>query len=159
MTKQTWFTADNHFGHKNIIKHCNRPFKNLKEMDKQLITNWNKTVNKNDTVIILGDFSYKSNPNKYINKLNGHKIFILGNHDNPKQLYTNIIGLSIQQKGIKIWCTHDPKDIEPKYELNLCGHIHNKWKIQKEENTITINVGIDLWDFKPINIQDIMSIL
>jgi len=32
-----FFTADLHFGHENIIKHCNRPFKSADEMDAMLI--------------------------------------------------------------------------------------------------------------------------
>jgi calcineurin-like phosphoesterase family protein len=32
-----WFTADEHYGHPKIIKYCNRPFKNAKEMDEVLI--------------------------------------------------------------------------------------------------------------------------
>ena len=47
----TWFfTADLHFDHPEIIKHCNRPFKAVLEMNIALIENWNNRVRKNDTV-------------------------------------------------------------------------------------------------------------
>lgn len=29
----TWFSADPHLGHANIISHCNRPIADVKEMD------------------------------------------------------------------------------------------------------------------------------
>jgi calcineurin-like phosphoesterase family protein len=32
-----WFTSDLHFFHRNVIKHCNRPFSDIKDMHEQLI--------------------------------------------------------------------------------------------------------------------------
>ena len=47
-----YFTADLHFGHANIIKFCNRPFKSVEDMDKTLIRNWNETVQPDDEIYI-----------------------------------------------------------------------------------------------------------
>ena len=55
--EHTFFTSDTHFGHENIIKYCNRPFTSTEEMDKALISNWNKVVKPEDTVFHLGDFA------------------------------------------------------------------------------------------------------
>ncbi len=84
-----FFTADQHYGHKNIIEYCNRPFKDENEMDEEQIAKHNEVVGKNDTVINAGDFcwlkAYKSNTfhdaRSYISRLNGHQIFLRGDHD------------------------------------------------------------------------------
>jgi len=95
----TWFTSDLHFGHRNVINYCNRPYKDLEEMHKALIKIWNDTVKEGDTVYVLGDFSLnKKWSQTIIPLLKGNKILISGNHDYcfdhpPKENS----GLSIQQ--------------------------------------------------------------
>lgn len=46
-----YFIADTHFKHANIIKYCNRPFKNTYEMNEYIIQKWNSVVKKDDTVV------------------------------------------------------------------------------------------------------------
>jgi calcineurin-like phosphoesterase family protein len=42
----------------------------------------------------------------------------------------------------------------------LCGHVHEKWKIKvSEKGTPMINCGVDVWDFKPVSIDQIMEIV
>lgn len=55
-----------HFDHANIMKLCNRPYKNIDEMNESLIDNWNNIVSKNDTVYILGDITMGKSKNKEI---------------------------------------------------------------------------------------------
>lgn len=80
---EIWFTSDLHFGHKNIIKFCNRPWKSVEEMDEALIENWNSVVKENDIVFNLGDFAFATNRRwkELIQRLNGKHYLILGNHD------------------------------------------------------------------------------
>ena len=40
----TFFTSDQHLGHKNIIRLCNRPFKTLEEMNNVLVERWNASI-------------------------------------------------------------------------------------------------------------------
>jgi len=54
--EHTFFTSDTHFNHANIIKFCDRPFKDVELMNETLIANWNRVVGLDDTVFHLGDF-------------------------------------------------------------------------------------------------------
>lgn len=78
-----WLIGDTHFGHKNIIDYCDRPFKNISEMNEALIQNWNKVVNHTDEVFMMGDFALcgKDELIAYGKRLKGRKRLILGNHD------------------------------------------------------------------------------
>jgi len=171
MTK-IWFTSDTHYGHENIIKYSNRPFKTVEEMNKRLIINANNRVKKTDTIFHLGDFCFKNtlngkkgegliNPAEYyLNQLNGRYVNICGNHDYNNSLNTPILGIVIEHGGHLMWLTHQPKDYNPKYSINLVGHVHKLWKFkQLVDGTILVNVGVDQWDFRPINITEILRAL
>lgn len=91
---KTFFTADQHFAHANIIEFCDRPYKTIEEMDEQLIANWNAVVGYHDTVIHLGDFCLGETKmaRYYFEKLNGN-IHILGlnwHHDKRWLKFNNI---------------------------------------------------------------------
>jgi calcineurin-like phosphoesterase family protein len=80
-----WFTSDTHFGHQNIIKYCDRPFRDTDEMDEVIIDRWNSVVEWDDTVYHLGDIALGQIDKSLgrITRLNGNKIAVLGNHDRP----------------------------------------------------------------------------
>src|SRR5687767_12637085 len=52
-------------------------------MDEALIKNWNKAVDPDDNIYILGDFSFhKPKTTEWIlSRLNGNKHLVFGNHD------------------------------------------------------------------------------
>ena len=77
-----FFTSDLHFGHEHIIQFSHRPFRNVTEMNRQLISNYNAVVQPEDTVYLLGDLSFQisvEKANALIAQLNGKKHLILGN--------------------------------------------------------------------------------
>lgn len=79
----TWFTADLHFGHGNIIDYCERPFADVDGMNRALVYNWNETVGDDDTVWVVGDFAMGTIAETLpiAAELAGHKILLAGNHD------------------------------------------------------------------------------
>lgn len=102
--ENTFIISDHHFGHKNIEKYEPIRKKKADELgyqnsEQMLIDLWNRTVGKNDIVLYLGDFSFKGNtPEHYLEKLNGIKIFIFGNHDpiRSSKSYHSVYGLYIE---------------------------------------------------------------
>ena len=90
---KVWFISDLHFSHKNILKYSpNRQAEfgldledpeAMSKHDVLLTQRWNMTVSKHDTVYILGDFSFAptEETRKILEKLNGKKHLIIGNHD------------------------------------------------------------------------------
>ena len=90
MTKM-FITSDLHFGHANIMKFNpnTRPFSSVEEMNESMIKDYNSVVMPDDTVYILGDVAFMSpgNATTLVNRLNGKKILIRGNHDSKLLTY------------------------------------------------------------------------
>ena len=88
-----YLLADPHFFHDKILEYCKRPFKDLEEMHKTLIDNFNRVVQPEDTVYWLGDVGFAS-PSKLKNilaQLKGKHLLIRGNHDkHGNSTYYNI---------------------------------------------------------------------
>lgn len=101
-----WFTADTHFGHENIIKYCNRPFRNAAVMNEELIRRWNATVPEDGIVFHLGDFCSGGSKewNEVMYRLHGQIYLILGNHDMKafRQGYTGRFAGVTQQMTIRV---------------------------------------------------------
>lgn len=76
-------SADSHFGHKNILRYCHRPFLSIEEHDNTIIDNINNVVGPNDVLYHLGDFSFRGgSPSQYRSRINCRNIFLIrGNHD------------------------------------------------------------------------------
>ena len=139
--EKTFFTSDTHFGHANIIRLCNRPFKDVEEMNEKLIENWNKVVPEDGTVFHLGDFAFGGSTlwNSIIPRLNGQIYLIIGNHDrkNLRQGYMDkfvavIPQMQIQIEKRSIYLNHYPflcyggsYRNEEDTVWQLFGHVHS----------------------------------
>ena len=165
----TWFTSDTHFGHANMIKYEDRPFKNVTEMTEKLISNWNERVKEEDNIFFLGDFCFSGGSQgeefkakDYIKKLNGNIVFVKGNHDGNNGLNTKIKALLMEAGGLEIYCTHDPQDANLFFPLNLVGHVHNWWRIRDSSfgdfKSVMINVGVDVNNYYPISLNEVLTL-
>ena len=150
-----YFCSDTHFCHASIIIYTNRPFKSAGHMDEVLIDNWNSVVKPNDTVYFLGDLCLRNKAEYYTNRLNGKIIWIKGNHDDRSD--TILEKCIINYGGIDWQLVHRPEDADDKYKHILCGHVHGLWKIKRVGDRTFVNCGVDVWNFKPISIKQILK--
>ena len=171
-----YFTSDTHFGHRNIIWRSNRPFKNIEEMDEQLIKNWNRVVKPSDEIYHLGDFAWQVSPTRLkeiMEQLNGHKHLILGNHDKEKMVkHCNLWESVDYYKELKI---DDYKVVLFHYPIadwngafngtvHLYGHVHNTFDMREEmdlrhHNKRSFNVCADANNWTPVSWKEIKKIL
>ena len=89
-----WFTSDLHLSHTNVLKHSNRPFASIEQMNEEIIKKWNRKVAQNDVIYVLGDVCWNWNSkqiNETFSKMNGIKYLVIGNHDKLKESFYAII--------------------------------------------------------------------
>lgn len=159
-----FFTSDTHFGHTNIIKYCNRPFTCADEMDEAMIKNWNSVVQPQDTIYHLGDFGFVHADKiaKVLKRLNGKKIFIMGNHD--KQMrdpsirgffeeMTNYKEIYIRNKQKVVLCHYPFASWNGSFHgsYHLHGHTHNNYHSPMR----VLDVGVDCWNYTPVSYDEI----
>jgi calcineurin-like phosphoesterase family protein len=173
-SKNYWFTSDTHFYHGNIIKYCNRPFRDAEEMTEALINNWNKLVGANDIVYHLGDVIFAKRMeygaiDTTIRRLKGQINLIMGNHDEYRvtdQLLKNRVLASVSQvKGIyignqHIWLSHYPHISWPSSSHGtwmLHGHTHGN--LLDNPNSLIKDVGVDSHFYKPVSFETLREIM
>ena len=150
--------SDLHLGHENMAKY--RGFKSSEEHDNLIVSNWNKTVLKKDTVWILGDVCMEKPHNyKVLSSLPGYKKVVLGNHDKPQHIqellkYVNCVCGMFKYKK-RYWFTHCSMHESEMYpgNINIHGHIHHK--IIKDPRYI--NVSCDVVEYTPVLLSKLIE--
>jgi len=125
------FIADLHLGHENMAKR--RGFSTVEEHDEHIIAKWNSVVNKRDVTYILGDVTMeKKSSYPLLDRLNGVKHVVLGNHDRRQDVphllqHVESVGAMIQYKGVMLThCPIHPMELDYRFKYNIHGHIHDK---------------------------------
>lgn len=158
-----FFTSDTHFGHKNIIDYCKRPYASVEEMDAALEKNWNETVKPNDKVYHLGDFAFHNY--EIIDRLNGHIILIPGNHDHERgdkvksrvaQVTEEVHYLKIDPEHRFVLCHYPFESWRREYRFHLHGHTHGTAGVKHNR----LDVGVDATKIMaPIHLDDMMQLM
>lgn len=156
------FYSDPHFHHRNMA--IKRGFSDEIEMNEYIVQQWNKVVKKRDVTYLLGDITMEKNNYEILDRLNGLKKIVLGNHDQPQHVisllkYCNSVCASYKM-GTKefqgnIILTHIPiheSEID-RFKCNIHGHVH--------ENTLSdrryINVSAEVIDYTPKTVLELIK--
>lgn len=163
---KTFLISDTHFGHANILtfKKQNgdplRSFHNIVEHDEHLIEQWNKTVSPNDKVYHLGDVGFKNftNLSLILNRLNGTKVLIKGNHDNFKlsqyqQYFKDVRASHTLDKFILTHIPIHPESVG-RWKANIHGHLHDN---SLKDNRY-FNVSVEKTNYAPLDFEFIRSL-
>lgn len=169
-----YFTADTHFGHKNIIKYCKRHFTSIGMMNVKLVDNWNQVVKEDDDVYHLGDFAWqKETTREVLGKLNGNIHLIRGNHD--KRILKGDIPdrfiwvkdyheLKIEDEEMDIdqyiILSHFPFEIWNKRHhgaWHLHGHCHGTFP--SPDHQARLDVGVDVHNYFPISYEEVKQLM
>lgn len=169
---KTFFISDTHFGHEKIIQYQNRPFDSAEKMDQVMIDNWNRKISKEDEIYILGDLAFGNQEyvKKLVNKLNGKKYLIIGNHDrhvgveeiaNEFEWIKDYFLLN-HASGFKFVLFHYPIynwAFKHRGSIHLHGHVHDNAQdilglLGNIENMY--NVSADMNNYEPIELNDVL---
>jgi len=171
-----WFTADTHYEHYNIIRHCDRPFASVQEMDEALLDGTNSLVAPSDTLYHLGDFArYHRRIAAYRERIRCRNIvLILGNHDpqdregQPKEMLRGIFSrvfvelrirpniggvrrpITLNHNAMRTW------DGSHRGSWHLFGHSHGKLP---NNMPTSLDVGVDAHNYLPVSLPQITRII
>lgn len=144
-----YYISDLHFWHRRLNQNMDqRGFETVEEMNEYMISQWNSRVRKNDEVVILGDLCISRRGeavHEILERLQGKKCLIVGNHDNYLEDKTFDRGLfqwiepykELNDNKRKIVLSHYPiMCYNGQYRRNnegvaktymLYGHVHNTY--------------------------------
>ena len=175
-----FYISDLHFNHKNVLHFDSRPFADTATMEEVMINNWNQKVAAEDTVYVLGDAFWRNEENsiKIMQRLNGHKHLIKGNHDRVRgtlrACWESVTDyLEVTDEGHLVVLSHYPMPFYKNQHYGavmLYGHVHNsrEWEMLEEwqeslwENNIPsklINVGcmMPYMDYTPRSLIELLD--
>lgn len=170
-----WFTSDLHIGHRNIITYCNRPFRDVQEMDEMLIKNWNAVVQPGDQVYVVGDMCL-ARPEygvSRIGRMNGEKFLVEGNHDKGclkskefRDLFAwvrPLYELKVQDQDAShgtqriVLCHYAMRVWNKSHHgaWQLYGHSHGT--LPDDPKSLSMDVGVDPNNYTPISYSQVKA--
>lgn len=159
-----YLTADLHLGHENIIRYCDRPFRNADEMNGALVGNILETVKQTDTLYVLGDFAFRPEVFAAYAALIESQcavVWVHGNHD-PKQR-RDPLATDFKHAKHHFYACHYPWATWRPNTVMLHGHCHGSEVALPSDSRQQwrYDVGVDTeWDgrrYYPVPIEAVLA--
>ena len=172
---KTWLVSDTHFGHAGVTKFTKadgsklRPWDTVTEMDEAMIKLWNTKVEPKDRVWHLGDVVMNRKALPILDRLNGRKGLIMGNHDifntEDYMKYFDIVkGFHKLDEYALSHIPLHPESVGRWAKGNIHGHLHANnvmkkpgWLGSKNRDMRYICVCVEQTGFAPVDFDDIVK--
>ncbi len=161
----TYFIADLHLGHKNILKFSSRSkwIPSMDVHDDILKERYSGVISKRDLVFFLGDVAWTTEALQQLEEWPGRKRLVRGNHDNLNEglyqrVFEKIYGAVMYKQ---FWLSHvplHPTEVSLQYrkEFNVHGHLHdNVIKRWYREDKRYINVCVEKLLGLPVSLEEL----
>ena len=171
-----FLVSDTHFGHKGVCHFTRndgvtklRPFDTPEEMDEFMVEAWNKKVRPNDKVYHLGDVVMHRRSLSIMDRLNGDKVLIRGNHDifkdeDYRKYFRELRAYHVMNGMILSHIPIHPESLG-RFGVNIHGHLHAN-RVMRDlavcgrDNVIDTRyhcVCVEHTDFAPILFEDVIE--
>ena len=171
-----FLVSDTHFGHAGVCRFTRndgvtklRPWDSAEEMDEEMIRRWNDRVRPKDKVYHLGDVVINRKALPILNRLNGDKVLIRGNHDIFKDedytpYFRSLRGYHVMNGMILSHIPVHPESLG-RFGVNIHGHTHAN-RVMRDlatcGRTDVIDtryhcVCVEQTDFAPILFEDVIK--
>ena len=178
----TFLVSDTHFGHQGVCKFMRndgvtklRPWDTAEEMDEAMVKAWNERVRPNDKIYHCGDVVINRRALSIMDRLNGDKVLIRGNHDifrdDEYRKYFRELRAYHVMNGLIL--SHIPVHEASlgRFGCSIHGHLHAN-RVMKargvdartgdilysdEIDPRYYNVSVEQTDFAPILFEDVLK--
>ena len=161
-------SSDWHLGHAKMLEFLRpdgsrlRPFSCIEEMHETLIERHNKMVNKKDRVYILGDVAIPRSALKLLDRFNGSKVLVRGNHDifrlqDYLPYFHDIRGAFFRDGLIYTHIPVHTENLQGRYIGNVHGHLHCHRILDdnKQIDERYFSACLEVNSFAPVALEDI----
>jgi len=171
-----FLTSDTHFGHAGVCRFTRRdgvtklrPWTDPEEMDEAMVQRWNDRVRPTDKVYHLGDVVMSRKSLAIMDRLNGDKVLIRGNHDifkdeDYRKYFRELRAYHVMNGMI---LSHIPIHSESlgRFGVNIHGHTHADRVMRPlatsgRSDVVDVRyhcVCVEQTDFAPILFEDVIK--